>query len=82
VAAATLTPMGSPYNPPWRKKQYKKRRITFILTAWALNVFDTVYLSRNQLRKVDVDPFFTMVETASTGSGGSSTPLIGITIKW
>lgn len=82
VAAATLSPTGSPEDPAWRRKQLRKNKTSYIALAWVCNVLDTVVLCRRRLGGVDARLFFSIVESASDDPEGSSRSLFGISLRW
>lgn len=82
VAVATLSPKWSSEDPPWRRKQLRKRKTLLIVSAWACNVLDTVVLCLHRLRRVDAQPFFSIIEVLSAREDGSFQTLLGIRLRW
>ena len=82
MAAITLSPLGEPEEPAWRKKQLRNRKTFYIAIAWAINVLDTFVLIKQKMGNLDTRPFFSIVETANDSQGTVLRPIVGFTVKW
>ena len=82
VAAITLSPLGEPEEPAWRKKQLRNNKTFFIAVAWAITVLDTFILIKHKMGNLDTRPFFSIVETADDSHGTVLRPIVGFTLKW
>ena len=82
MAAITLSPLGEPEEPAWRKKQLRNNKTFYIAVAWAINVLDTFILIRHKTGNLDTRPFFAIVETPNNSQGTVLRPIVGFTLKW
>lgn len=82
MAAITLSPLGEPEEPAWRKKQLRNAKTFYIAIAWAINVLDTFVLIKKKAGNLDTRPFFSIVETSNDSQGTVLRPVIGFTIRW
>ena len=82
LAAVTLSPLGEPDEPAWRKKQLRNNKTLFIAVAWAINVLDTFILIRHKMGNLDTRPFFSIVETANDSYGTVLRPIVGFKLRW
>lgn len=82
MAAITLSPLGEPEEPAWRKKQLKQNKSLYIAVAWAINILDTFVLIKQKMGNLDTRPFFSIVETSNDSQGTHLRPIIGFTVRW
>ncbi len=82
IAAITLSPLGEPEEPAWRRKQLRQNKTFYIALAWAINILDTFALYRHKMGELDTRPFFSIVETANDSQGSVFRPIVGFTLRW